>query len=162
MFILIELDKYIEKYKLRNTEVVKKLIINNSLLDAEIKNDVYYVADYIWKVDTRRIPKKLSSIYIRASIIQAINDRFHLDYKMIKIEKKHFIEYLSMLREIGIIRLVKDNNPQRVESYIIGDKIPTEVISKRKKLLGYIDKKFDALLSKATETAVIAAINKNG
>lgn len=159
---MINLEDYLKIHKMKNGESIKKLISSQSLVNAKLEGNDYYIGKYYWKIDYRRIPKKTSSIHIRASIIQAINDRYHLDHKMIGIEESHFLEYLLMLTEFGVIRLVKNNKEDLIESYIIGNVIPNEIISKRSKLLHYLDKKFDIAMNKAVEIVTIKTLDNIG
>lgn len=159
---MINLEDYLKIHKMKNAESIKKLISSQSLVNAKLEGNDYYIGKYYWEIDYRRIPKKTSSIHIRASIIQAINDRYHLDHKMIRIEESHFLEYLLMLTEFGVIRLVKNNKEDLIESYIIGNVIPNEIISKRSKLLHYLDKMFDIAMNKAVEIVTIKTLDNIG
>lgn len=136
--MMIKLNEYIRKYNLKNEALIKKKIQENRLSYCKYRNNQYYIDDNIWKIDFRRIPKKKTSLNIKASIVRAINSLVHLDHKMLGIEKSHFIEYLTMLKEQNFIRLVKDKDKKRIENYIIGNVIPEEIISNRKKLLSFL------------------------
>lgn len=133
----------------------------DKLNQSKIINSEYFVDDSMWRIDLRRLPKKVTSENIQATIIQAINDLFHVDYKMLGISSSHFNEYLDMLVEMEFIRLAKGEDPSRVESYIIGKIIPNDILNNRPKLLKYIYKKFDLVLKTATETATIKMLGNH-
>jgi hypothetical protein len=158
---MIKIDEYIKKHKLNNSESIKELIKLNKIDNTKVHNGEYYIDDSLWKIDLRRLPKKTTSLNIKATIIQAINGLFHLDYKMLGIIKAHFNEYLDMLTEMGFIRLAKGEDATRIESYIIGEVIPNDTLTNRRKLLNYVDKKFDLVLKTASENATASLLKKH-
>lgn len=144
---MMTLNDYKKKYNIRNLNSIKELIKLDKLENGFITNDEYFVDDDTWRIDLRRIPKKMIGINIKTTILQSINELFHIDYKMLGITKAHFNEYLNELAEVKLIRLVKGKDISKVESYIIGREAHDQVLSNRKKLLKYVDKKINLVLS---------------
>lgn len=137
---MIELNEYIKKYNLTNKKMIKEKIKNKNIFYSEYNNGIYYIDKNIWKIDLRRMPKKITSLNIKASIVRAINYLVHLDHQMLNIEKETFLEYLSLLEEQKFIRLVKNKDKNRIENYIIGNVISEDIINNRKKLLLLLEK----------------------
>lgn len=138
LLIMISLNEYIKKYSLKNKVLIEEKIRQNYIFYSKHINGEYYIDEKIWKIDFRRIPKKKTSLNIKASIIRAINNLSHLDHKMLGIEKSHFVEYLDLLKEQKFIRLVNNEDKNRIENYIIGNVIPKEILSNRRKLLALL------------------------
>lgn len=151
---MITVNEYIKKHNIRKADLIKERIKENKLHYSKVENKEYYIDNEIYKIDFRRMPKKATSVAVKATIIQAINEFFHVDHKMLGIKQSHFKEYLKMLSELEVIRLVSGKDAIRIESYIIGKVIPNEIINNRTKLLNYIDKKLDLVLETATTTVV--------
>lgn len=137
---MIELNEYIKKYNLTNKKMIKEKIKNNNIFYSEYNNGNYYIDKSIWKIDLRHIPKKITSLNIKASIVRAINQLVHLDHQMLNIEKDTFIEYLSLLEEQKFIRLVKNKDKNRIENYIIGNVVSEDIINNRRKLMLLLEK----------------------
>lgn len=111
------ITQYCEEYKLNPSRIRKYYEDGTMPYVKNLKGKIYF-PKWMFKFQKNIIknPKKVTNIY--SSIMKAVNNKIHVNYKMCNVTKSEFETYLTYIAEEGMIQCKNVHRKDIVESYI--------------------------------------------